>query len=111
MWAVDDCEGVYLSVDSGQTWTAREIPFDGWLTKLAFWDEQTVWIGGALNDRRWPVILESRDGGRSWQEVFRAEEPLGAIKDIVITETADGVVGWAVGDGGLIVKLVGDSGT
>ncbi|MCH7735476.1 MAG: protein kinase, partial [Chloroflexi bacterium] len=109
IWAVDDCRGVYLSVDSGQTWAARKIPFDGRLTALAFWDEQTVWIAGALDDRKWPVILESRDGGRSWEEVFRAEEPLGAIKDIVITETAGGPVGWAVGDGGLIVKLVRDT--
>ena len=112
IWAVDDCEGVYFSADGGETWQARNTRFDGWFRAVAFWDEQTVWVGGARGGGDWPVILETRDGGRSWREVFRAEDLRGPIEDIVIEETEDGgIVGWAVGEGGLIVRLVPGSGS
>ena len=106
IWALDDCKGIYMSSDAGETWQSSEIRFRGRLRAVALWDEQTAWVGGALGDVRWPVLFETRDGGNSWHEVFRIEEPLGAIRDIVIEETPDGAVGWAVGEDGLIVKLV-----
>ena len=62
-----------LSLDGGETWERRQVNFGVGLHAVAFWDGQTAWVGGELHgERNRPVILETRDGGLSWQEVFAA---------------------------------------
>jgi len=106
IWAVDNCSGIYSSRDGGESWKRHKVNFNGGLRTVAFWDERTAWVGGAVGDgHEWPVILETRDGGQTWQEAFRAEDIEGQIEDIEIEETADGAVGWAVGQGGMVVRM------
>ncbi|MCH8221910.1 MAG: protein kinase [Chloroflexi bacterium] len=105
VWAVDECGGVLVSNDGGETWEERSLDTGQRLEAIAVWDDRTAWAvgGAAFSDS--PVILETRDGGESWSEVFSAQDIGGSMEDISVIDGPDGIAGWAVGQSGLIVKL------
>ncbi|NQW16289.1 MAG: protein kinase [Chloroflexi bacterium] len=105
LWALDECNGVFVSTDSGDSWEYRDTPNNINSRVITMWDSDTAWIGGESNDSNQSSILVTRDGGSHWQLAFDSEDNSGSISDIQVADTSAGPVGWAVGPGGLIVRL------
>ncbi|MCH8102562.1 MAG: hypothetical protein IIB28_05350 [Chloroflexi bacterium] len=105
VWAIDECGSVLVSNDGGETWKDRSLDTGQRLQAIAVWDARTAWAVGGAEFGDWPVIIETRDGGESWNEVFSAEDIGGSMEDISVIDGPDGIAGWAVGQSGLIVKL------
>ncbi len=106
IWAIGECGGAVVSEDGGGTWESRKPPVDIDISSVAFLDSRTAWIGGRLNNTDRPVVLGTRDGGRTWQGAFEEPEIAGHVSEIVVQVTSEGFAGWGIGDGGLLLELV-----
>jgi photosystem II stability/assembly factor-like uncharacterized protein len=62
-WAVGDRGNYVVSTDGGNTWTAKPkaIHAKGWLTSVAFVDENTGWVVGKSG-----AVFKTVDGGETW---------------------------------------------
>ena len=108
IWAVGDCGNVYFSADRGGTWKDRSLDSDAILWAVEFVDDERGWVVGEAVGTGRPVLMETVNGGRTWGEALVLPETSGAPRDISVLETPDGLVGWAVGDGGLLLRLLSD---
>jgi photosystem II stability/assembly factor-like uncharacterized protein len=82
-----------VSVCAGQA--SQDSPTNASFHKVYFVDRQRGWmLGSAPNES---MILQSRDGGESWQEQYRSAEGLYSIK------FASPEIGWVVGSRGTIL--------
>ena len=108
MWLVGRCGKIFYSADGGNTWEDHFVRGDARLYAVAFADQERGWIVGKNYDREQPrpLMMETLDGGRSWRELAVLPETTVIFSDIDVLMTPDGAVGWAVGDGGLLVRLV-----
>jgi photosystem II stability/assembly factor-like uncharacterized protein len=105
LWALDECNGIFVSTDSGENWEFNDLPPDLFSRNVTMWNADTAWIGGQNNIFSGPSIHVTHNGGRDWTEVFVTDSVFGEIFDIEVRDTPDGPVGWAVGPAGLIVRF------
>ena len=80
-------EGVYRTVDMGQTWEAKG--GSGWATAIYFIDPQTGYLGNTTGG-----LLKTTDSGGSWQEITSMHWTW--HKDIKFLNSQ---VGWLVSSG------------
>jgi photosystem II stability/assembly factor-like uncharacterized protein len=93
-----DC--IFLkTTDGGKTWEKTSTSTVNLINDFFFKDTQHGWAVGQNSESR-GVVLETSDGGEHWTTTIKnLSAPLKAI------HFKDGV-GWAVGDNGLILKMV-----
>jgi len=103
MVAVGERGHILVSRDSGATWTQGDVPTRALLTGVYMHDAQLGWAVG--HDE---VVLRTRDGGRTWQQVNYAPENERPLLDVWF---ADAQRGLAVGAYGqlLVTTDGGDS--
>lgn len=80
--------GVYRSLDSGSTWTCMGLEATSCIGRVVIHpsDSATVWV--AALGRLWGEnaergVFRTRDGGRTWQHVLKADARTGAV-DLVV---------------------------
>ena len=75
-WAVGENAVILTSDDSGATFTESILPFPCSLNSVCFLTNQIGYVGGSQFDARsgWQkaVLLKTRDGGKSWQNLASA---------------------------------------
>jgi photosystem II stability/assembly factor-like uncharacterized protein len=86
---------ILLSEDHGVSWQQQETPTRANLTSVFFIDPASGWAAGHDS-----VILQSRDGGRHWQEVYADPEDERPILDLWFRDMNHG---YAVGAYGLFL--------
>jgi len=86
---------ILLSEDYGVSWQQQEVPTRANLTSVFFIDPANGWVAGHDS-----VILQSRDGGRHWQEVYADPEDERPILDLWFRDMNHG---YAVGAYGLFL--------
>ena len=86
---------ILLSEDHGVSWQQQEVPTRANLTSVFFIDPANGWVAGHDS-----VILQSRDGGRHWQEVYADPEDERPILDLWFRDMNHG---YAVGAYGLFL--------
>lgn len=100
--AVGERGHVLVSTDSGGTWTQARVPTRTLLTGVALGEKGLGWaVGHDL------VVLRTRDGGLSWEQVHAEPE---AEKPLLDVWFADGERGLAVGAYGTLLATA-DGGT
>lgn len=92
--AVGYSGGVYVSTDSGATWSSRYSGTSAQLMAVAFSDAKTVWAVGEQG-----TLLKSDDGGAKWT-LIKLPAANFMLRDI---KFANAKVGWVVGDAGVIL--------
>lgn len=91
--AVGERGHVLLSDDQGETWRqARTVPTRAMLTGVFFHDEKLGWAVG--HDA---VILRSRDGGETWELLYRAPEEERPFFDVWFQDAGHGFALGAYG--------------
>jgi photosystem II stability/assembly factor-like uncharacterized protein len=86
---------ILISDNNGQTWRQQPVPTRSTLTSVFFLDEQLGWAAG--HDA---VILQTRDGGESWQQVYADPDDERPILDLWFR---DADFGLAIGAYGLFL--------
>lgn len=97
--AGDTTSVIYSTVDGGKSWQERgSLP--GRLSALSMIDSLNGWA--ILHDLRSKAALvsQTRDGGRTWSEVFRPADV--SLRDV---QTLSQTIGWAVGENGSILRI------
>lgn len=93
--AVGERGHILLSEDSGRSWQQQPVPTRVLLTSVSFVDQQTGWAAG--HDA---VILGTRDGGLTWQQLYSDPEDQRPILDLWFKNAREG---FAVGAYGLFL--------
>jgi photosystem II stability/assembly factor-like uncharacterized protein len=92
--AVGEHGAIWKSADGGRQWTRLNCGFDISLRSVGFIDDQVGWIaGGDANPYAGPdpgVLLATRDGGKTWQQLGR--DLLPALAYVKFFDLDDGVV-------------------
>ena len=86
---------ILISEDHGISWQQQEVPTRANLTSVFFIDPANGWVAGHDS-----VILQSRDGGRHWQQVYADPEDERPILDLWFRDANHG---YAVGAYGLFL--------
>ena len=86
---------ILTSEDNGNSWQQQEVPTRANLTSVFFIDSDNGWVAGHDS-----VILQSRDGGRHWQEIYADPEDERPILDLWFRDMTHG---YAVGAYGLFL--------
>ncbi|UCH40454.1 MAG: hypothetical protein JSU67_01750, partial [Gammaproteobacteria bacterium] len=73
--AVGEGGTVLRSTDGGQSWTSVNIELGKDLRSVVLLPDDTGWISAATAGEDLPPVLETVDGGRSWQQVDYSELP------------------------------------
>lgn len=72
-WAVGERGVIVTSSDAGASWRTQMLPLDCSLNSVCFLTNQTGFVAGfrydSLHRRRVAVLLKTRDGGQSWQDL------------------------------------------
>jgi photosystem II stability/assembly factor-like uncharacterized protein len=84
---------ILISKDQGLSWQQQQVPTRATLTSVFFIDPLNGWAAGHTG-----IILRTRDGGQSWQEVYSNPEDERPILDIWFRDLNQG---YAVGAYGL----------
>ncbi len=87
--AVGERGHILISDDNGTNWAQVEVPTRATLTSVFFIDSQNGWVAG--HDQ---VILRSRDGGRSWEQVYENIDAQSPLLDIFFLDSDHG---YAIG--------------
>jgi len=94
-WAVGEAGNILATVNGGHTWSRRHSPVDSDLLDVKFLNAREGWIAGGNG-----TLLHTTDGGVSWtRESSQTSHPL----ERLFIADRDHV--WAVGFGGIILKL------
>ncbi len=99
-WAVGDDEMIYATTDGGLSWMLQhqsENSSGAALSTVSFVDSMHGWAAGG-SENIGGVILQTTNGGRSWSRHVLSEWP---ILGLWFTDPKNG---WAVGEGGTILK-------
>jgi photosystem II stability/assembly factor-like uncharacterized protein len=77
LWA-SDAHGLFKSTSAGHRWekTNNNLP-DGLMYQLIFAKSGSIFIRGYFYKGAYHAVLKSNDNGKSWVEVFRAEQAIG----------------------------------
>jgi photosystem II stability/assembly factor-like uncharacterized protein len=86
---------ILISEDQGLSWQQQEVPTRATLTSVFFVDPANGWAAGHDS-----VILQTRDGGRHWQEVYADPDDERPIFDLWFRDMNHG---YAVGAYGLFL--------
>jgi photosystem II stability/assembly factor-like uncharacterized protein len=89
---------ILISEDHGVSWQQQEVPTRANLTSVFFIDPANGWVAGHDS-----IILQSRDGGRHWQQVYADPEDERPIFDLWFRDMNHG---YAVGAYGLFLTTV-----
>lgn len=97
--AGDTTSVIYSTVDGGRSWQERgSLP--GRLSALSMIDSLNGWaIRHDLRSNA-ALVSQTRDGGRTWSEVFRPASV--SLRDV---QTLSQTIGWAVGGNGSILRI------
>lgn len=87
---------ILTSADQGRSWQQQRVPTRATLTSVFFTDPDNGWAAGHDG-----VILQTRDGGQNWLQVYAAPEDEQPILDLWFR---DPEFGYAVGAYGLFLK-------
>ncbi len=87
---------ILISEDHGVSWQQQEVPTRATLTSVFFVDPDNGWAAGHDS-----IILQTRDGGRHWLEVYADPDDERPILDLWFRDTEHG---YAVGAYGLFLK-------
>lgn len=87
------------SQDRGQTWTKEQLPRSTSWRAIEWIDSLRGYVVGGSSDGG--TILETTDGGQSWQEVLRS---MAIFTDLTLGR-GDSTAIWATGQGGQIYRL------
>ena len=95
VWAVGEEGTVVRTVDGGATWGTLPIPgFSGHLQAVTAVDEQTAWVGGAI-DNNTAALYHTADGGASWTQ--QNQGGITNIAHILGLHAVDSNTAWALG--------------
>ncbi|HEV3468230.1 MAG TPA: YCF48-related protein [Pyrinomonadaceae bacterium] len=122
-WVFGELGALYATADGGRTWVRQVVPTRRLLLGAAFLDAQHGWVVGAG-----ATLLRTTDGGRTWHEgrvagqlaqyarrsranrlgrgdgtARRPAAAAGQAPRVNAVAFADGLRGWAVGAGGLVL--------
>jgi photosystem II stability/assembly factor-like uncharacterized protein len=86
---------ILISEDLGVSWQQQQVPTRATLTSVFFIDRDNGWVAGHDS-----VILQTRDGGHNWQEVYADPDDERPILDLWFRDTNHG---YAVGAYGLFL--------
>jgi photosystem II stability/assembly factor-like uncharacterized protein len=86
---------ILISEDHGVSWQQQEVPTRANLTSVFFIDSANGWTAGHDS-----VILQTRDGGRHWQQVYSDPDDERPILDLWFRDMTHG---YAVGAYGLFL--------
>lgn len=103
------------STDGGESWTSiapewAELYDSGSGDTALLRDEPTNYITKVFDDGRviiggeYGQLMESVDGGESWQVLYRHPEEDGSVAPTLFDITFDGDRGYAVGQAGLVLR-------
>ena len=87
---------ILISADQGRSWQQQQVPTRATLTSVFFVDPDNGWAAGHDG-----VILQTRDGGQHWQQVYADPEDERPILDLWFR---DPEYGYAVGAYGLFLE-------
>lgn len=90
---------IFATIDSGKTWQQRAA-LTKTLSALSMTDPLNGWAVTHESRGKAATVSQTRDGGRTWQEVFRSTQVL--LHDV---QTLDQASGWAVGENGSILRM------
>jgi photosystem II stability/assembly factor-like uncharacterized protein len=93
--AVGERGHILISEDNGLSWQQQPVPTRSTLTSVYFVDSANGWAAGHDS-----VILRTRDGGASWQQVYADPQDERPILDLWFRDARHG---YAVGGYGLIL--------
>lgn len=99
-WAVGGFDGrysmerIFHTTNGGRTWTLQYEEAGTRFSDIACLDRETAWVVDWFDD-----VLYTTDGGETWEK-----QPLAG--DFGGVDFVDQTTGWAVGQGGRIVKAV-----
>ncbi len=101
--AVGERGHILISVDNGNSWKQMSVPIRATLTGVHFNDSQNGWVVG--HDQ---VILRTRDGGKSWEQVYENIDAQSPLLDIFFLDANHG---YAIGAYGQFLESfdAGDS--
>ena len=95
-WAVGERGVVCLSNDGGQTWTTRITPFECSLRSACFLTNKIGWIAGLRmipgTSRQAAVLLQTRDGGKSWNDLCAGHASSAHELQVVPTAELPGIL-------------------
>ncbi len=98
VWVLGPSGRALLSVDGGETWTAKVVDESALLLAVQFIDAQHGWIGGSQGE-----IFATVDGGKTWKRQVTGSGQYVSKLQFVDTRT-----GWVVGSsGGLLMTGTG----
>lgn len=90
--AVGERGQIFVSADSGKTWTQAKSPTRATLTAVYFHDEKHGWAVG--HDA---VILRSEDSGETWQQTHSAPQEEKPLLDVWFSDARNGFATGAYG--------------
>ncbi len=93
-WAVGD-HVILATADGGATWTSQTVGAD--LTGVSFPDTTHGWAVGGSGPADSPAVLNTTDGGLSWQTQFTSTSRSGPYRGVDFLDAAHG---WVTGSGG-----------
>lgn len=108
-WAVGDHGAVLKTNDSANTWMSTHeisrIPGVPHFRSVFFTQQDEGWVAGYRNqgDHREPVLKHTSNYGQTW-ESQDTNLNTGYLLGITFVQDTLGVVGWAVGSGGTIIR-------
>jgi photosystem II stability/assembly factor-like uncharacterized protein len=93
---------MYRTTDSGTSWTRDEQPLPDRLGPISFTNQMDGWACGSFEDsvKLVNMIFRTRDGGRTWDTLFKAS-PFGRAGGLLTIAMADSTHGIATGGNGL----------
>jgi photosystem II stability/assembly factor-like uncharacterized protein len=99
-WACGDGGSVIKTEDGGDSWSSLVEAKQEILQALFFLDSNNGWVAGTVDDliSLIPVLRRTTDGGKTWTQSKYPGGPINCIRFV------DGKIGFAVGDGGLVMK-------
>lgn len=68
-WAVGSGGRIYVTANSGNTWTMQTSPTSRNLSKVCFVDTQHGWACGGWGDNTSYLVIRTTNGGANWQDL------------------------------------------
>ena len=95
VWGVGPDGTVVLTADGGATWKTVAIPgFSGHLQAVTALDENTAWVGGAIDNTN-AALFHTVDGGATWTKQVRGG--ITNVAHVLGLHAVDSNTVWALG--------------
>ena len=97
-WVVGDNEYIFRSTSGGIDWQQQRFGKEFGLTSVAFIDSLHGWAVGAFFNCECGVVLQTRDGGNSWNQQMVTSDWVWTVKFF------NQHFGWITGSGGRVYR-------